>query len=112
MQDITQSDVTVADMENTEVAYKNKILWHIQQKWYRQADMGQVTTQPTLVLATALTPKARSNNLILLNLKGGMSNNIQTEEVLATCHTAHKVTGSQTHLMTHPVHLIKLVITV
>jgi hypothetical protein len=55
--------------------------------------MGQVTTLPTLVLANALMPKARSNNLILLKLKGGMFNNIQTEAVLGTCHTADKFFG-------------------
>jgi len=113
MQDITQSDVAVADTENTEMAYKNEIRRYIQQKWCRQADMGQVpTTLPTYVLATALMPNARANNLILLNLKGGMFN-IQTEAVglLGTCHTADKISSLQSHLMTHPVHLIKLVIT-
>lgn len=79
MQDITQSDVAVADMENTEMAYKNEILRYIQQKWCRQTDMGQVTW-PTFVLATDLMPKARSNNLILLNLKGGIFKNIQYSE--------------------------------
>jgi len=73
--------------------------------------MGQVKTLPTFVLATALMPKARSNNLILLNLIGGIFNNIQTEAVLGTCHTADKFFGLQSHLMTHPVHLIKSVIT-
>jgi predicted double-glycine peptidase len=35
VQDITQSDVAVADTEYTEVAYKNEILRYIQQKWCR-----------------------------------------------------------------------------
>jgi len=111
MHAITQSDVAVADTENTEMVYKNEILRYIEQKWCRQADMGQETTLPTFVLPTALMPKAQSNNLILLNLKGGMFNNIQTEAVLGTCHTTDKFSGLQSHLMTHPVHLIKLVIT-
>jgi len=75
--------------------------------------MGQVpTTLQTYVLATALTPNARTNNLILLNLKGGMFN-IQTVVVgvLGTCHTADKTSSLQSRLMTHTVHLIKLVIT-
>jgi hypothetical protein len=52
--------------------------------------MGQVTTLPTIALATALMPKARSNNLVLLNLEGGTFNNIQTEAVLGTRHIADK----------------------
>jgi len=58
MQDIAQSDVAVADMENTEMACKNEILrYRIQQKWCQQADMGQETTLPTFVLVIALMPK-------------------------------------------------------
>jgi hypothetical protein len=111
MQDIAQSDVAVADRKNTEIAYKNAVLMYIQQIWCRWADMGQVTTKPTFASATALVPKARSNNLKLLNLKGGMFKNTQKEAVLGTCHTAEKFSGLQSHLTPHPVHLIKLVLT-
>jgi hypothetical protein len=50
-----------------------------------------VTVVPTVVLpATTVVPNARSNNLQLLNLKDGISKNIQKEAVLehATPHTS------------------------
>jgi hypothetical protein len=56
-------------------------------------------------------PKARNNTLKILNLKGGMSKNTQTEAVLGACHTKEKFFGLQSHLTPHPVHLIKPVIT-
>jgi hypothetical protein len=72
--------------------------------------MGQVTTEPTFISATALVPKARNNTLKILNLKGGMFKNTQTEAVLGTCHPTEKFFGLHSHLTPHPVHLIKLVL--